>query len=49
MRIDPDVFWAMSLQEFLMAFEGFAEFHSDGKPPPMQKNELDSLMERYPD
>ena len=49
MQMAPDVFWGMSMQEFILATEGFAEFHSDGKPPPMQRDELESLMERYPD
>jgi hypothetical protein len=42
-------FWNLSMQEFLLAVDGFVEFHSDGKPPPLMKNELDELMERYPD
>lgn len=44
-----DEFWNLSLTEFLLAVEGFAEFHSGGKPPPLTKNELNELMERYPD
>lgn len=42
-------FWEMSLQEFYAAMSGFAEFHSGGKPPPLSRNELDELMELYPD
>jgi len=49
MQIRPDDFWNMSLIEFYSAIEGFSEFHSSGKPPPMQKDELEDLMERYPD
>lgn len=45
----PDDFWHMSLQEFFLASEGFSDFHSGGKPPPLGKSELDDLMERYPD
>ena len=42
-------FWSLSLQEFLLAVEGFSEFHSSSKPPPLGKNELETLMELYPD
>lgn len=49
MQIPPATFWDMSLEEFLIACEGFTEFHSNGEPPPLTRNELDSLMERYPD
>tara|TARA_B000000609_G_C24182148_1_gene359722 strand:- start:250 stop:399 length:150 start_codon:yes stop_codon:yes gene_type:complete len=49
MGIRPDDFWNMSLQEFHAALNGFAEFHSSGKPPPLNKDELEDLMERYPD
>lgn len=48
MQMRPDDFWSMSLQEFFTATEGFAEFHG-GKPPPLSENELEDLMERYPD
>mgnify|MGYP003140601072 CR=1 FL=1 len=49
MGMPPDVFWDMSFTEFYSAVEGFAEFHSGGKPPPLSKGELEDLMERYPD
>ena len=49
MGLSPDIFWGMSFQEFYAAVEGFAEFHSGGKPPPLSKGELDNLMELYPD
>jgi uncharacterized phage protein (TIGR02216 family) len=49
MGMTPDVFWNMSPYEFYMAIEGFAEFHSGGKPPPLSRTELNDLMERYPD
>ena len=39
----------MSFPELYAAFEGFSEFHSGGKPPPLSKGELEDLMERYPD
>lgn len=44
-----DQFWNMSLHEFLLATDGFAEFHSSGGPPPLTKDELHDLMGRYPD
>jgi hypothetical protein len=49
MRMTSDEFWNSSLTEFIMAIEGFAEFHSSGSPSPLTKNELDDLRERYPD
>lgn len=35
MQISPDIFWSMSLMEWLLAIEGFREFHS---PPEDQQN-----------
>lgn len=49
MRMDPDVFWNMSFHEFYAALDGFIEFNSGGKPPPLSRDELEDLMERYPD
>lgn len=49
MRMTSDEFWGLSIQEFFLASEGFSEFHSGGKPPPLRKDELRDLMERYPD
>ena len=49
MGMSPDVFWNMSFQEFNLAVDGFAEFHSGGESPPLGKDELEDLMERYPD
>lgn len=49
MNISPNDFWGMSFPEFYNAVEGFAEFHSGGKPPPLSKGELEDMMERYPD
>jgi len=49
MRMSASEFWDMSLQEFYAALNGFAEFHSGGKPPPLGKDELEELMELYPD
>ena len=49
MGLSPSEFWDMSLQELILALDGFAEFHSGGEPPPLAKSELEELMERYPD
>ena len=49
MQLRPDDFWNMSIGEFFAATEGFSEWHSGGKPPPLGSSELESLMERYPD
>lgn len=49
MQMRPNDFWNMSMIEFRCALDGFADFHSGGKPPPLNKGELDDLMERYPD
>jgi len=45
----PDDFWNLSMVEFNSALNGFSDFHSGGKPPPLSKSELEDLMERYPD
>lgn len=49
MGFSPTVFWDLSFPEFYAAIEGFSEFHSSGKPPPLRQGELEDLMERYPD
>lgn len=45
----PDDFWNMSIQEFFAATEGFHKMHDVGPPPPMGRDELNDLMERFPD
>jgi hypothetical protein len=49
MQMRADDFWNMGIPEFYLAIEGFSDFHSSGTPPPLSKDELDDLMERYPD
>lgn len=49
MQMSSTEFWNMSFAELYAAFEGFSEFHSGGKPPPLSKGELEGLMEIYPD
>jgi len=47
--MQPRDFWEMSLQEFLLSVDGFIEFNSSGEPPAMPRDELEDLMERFPD
>ena len=50
MGIPPRDFWDMSLFELYSAINGFAEFHGGSKEnAPMTRDELEDLMERYPD
>ena len=49
MQMRPDDFWNMSLYEFYAATEGFAEFHGGNQSSPLLKEEVQDLMERYPD
>ena len=49
MQIRPDDFWSMSFEEFMRAIQGFSEFYSNESTPSMSKDELNDLMERYPD
>ena len=44
-----DEFWNMTMIEFVSACEGFSTFHSSPSTEPMTKDELQDLMERYPD
>jgi hypothetical protein len=41
-------FWDQSPGEWYAAIRGFQQFHS-AKPPPLSRDELNDLMERYPD
>lgn len=50
MRYSPDVFWAMSMKEWVAAVNGY--FESKGVTAadvPMTRDELMDLMEEYPD
>lgn len=47
--LSPKDFWEMSFKEFYSAVEGFKEFHTDQTKAPLSKNQLEDLMERYPD
>jgi uncharacterized phage protein (TIGR02216 family) len=45
----PSEFWNASVVEIHAAIEGFMEFNTDGSAAPMRRDELQDLMERYPD
>ena len=45
----PDNFWNSSIFEIVLAVKGFSEFNGADTKKPMSKDDLDSLMERYPD
>lgn len=48
MHIPPKEFWNMGFIELSYAIEGFQEFNG-AKETPMQKDELQDMMEVYPD
>ena len=45
--IQPENFWNMSIAEVTLAIKGFSEVN--GVKKPIDKEELDELMELYPD
>ena len=45
----PKEFWHSSLVEVHAAISGFQEFNTVQKESPMTSEELDKLMELYPD
>jgi len=45
----PVDFWNLSPREMYQAVKGFKQFHGGGKEEPITKDELDNLMELYPD
>jgi len=47
--MSPAVFWDLSLTELNLAIDGFREFNGANKDRPMNKEELNELMELYPD
>lgn len=49
MQMRQEDFWSQSFQEWYSRIEGFAEFNGGGQPPPLDKSELENLMELYPD
>lgn len=49
LSLRPSEFWNMTMIEFVSACEGFAKFHSTQPNAPMTRDEMQDLMERYPD
>tara|TARA_R100000773_G_C4192319_1_gene97785 strand:+ start:625 stop:795 length:171 start_codon:yes stop_codon:yes gene_type:complete len=49
LHIPPDIFWNMSMTELNTSIDGFLEFSGNAKKQGMSKDELDNLMELYPD
>lgn len=47
--MSPNDFWQSSPKEIYRAIDGFMEFNSSDQQQPMSRNELDNLMELYPD
>ena len=49
LQLTPEIFWNMTMIEFTSACEGFAKFHTSEPDTPMTRDEMQDLMERYPD
>lgn len=49
MRIPPENFWRMSLPEWRACVRGFQSRSGVRAIHPLARNELETLMERYPD
>ena len=49
MNMRPMDFWSLSPREMYLAIKGFQKFHGAKDDRPMKKDELDDLMELYPD
>ena len=49
MNMRPVDFWDMSPREMWEAIKGFKQFNATEKEKPMTSNELENLMELYPD
>jgi hypothetical protein len=47
--MQPSEFWNSSVIEIHSCIKGFTEFHASQEDKPMTKDELDDLMELYPD
>ena len=48
MHIPPSQVWDMSIREITLAINGFKEYNGN-KSNTMDKDELEKLMEMYPD
>lgn len=49
LHLPPSEFWQMSLPELYAAIDGVAEYSGSRKEKPLSRDELQDLMERYPD
>ena len=49
LRMTPEEFWNMTMIEFCSACDGFASFHGADQNSPMTRDEMQDLMERFPD
>jgi|TARA_A100001015_G_C15031440_1_gene733488 hypothetical protein len=47
--MQPSEFWNASVIEIHCAIEGFQEFNTSSESKPMDRDELEELMELYPD
>lgn len=45
----PKDFWDSSIQEIFSAMDGFMEFNGGKQETPLGRDELNDLMELYPD
>ena len=45
----PETFWTSSLLEVFIAMDGFKEFNTTKNDDPLDRDELNKLMELYPD
>lgn len=48
-RMSPNDFWNLSPREMYASIAGFLEFNTTSQEEPLTKDELDDLMELYPD
>tara|TARA_Y100001938_G_scaffold148814_1_gene233607 strand:+ start:386 stop:556 length:171 start_codon:yes stop_codon:yes gene_type:complete len=49
MQMSPKVFWDLAPREMYAAIKGFQKFHGSEPQRPMTNDELEKLMELYPD
>lgn len=45
----PDTFWNATLPELFAAMDGWNKMHGDPEEDSMSQDELDEMMERFPD
>lgn len=49
MNMRPMDFWDLSPREMYLAIAGFKKFHAAETEAPLDRQELENLMELYPD